>query len=136
MSQVGIVRDNAILPFTALDDITGKEGYPVVYENQDYVQIAGDSAGALPLGILLKGGKAGETVSVAIASGGLAGTVRLKLGAPVTAIGQFLRMIDSPGGCTFAPDSSGERIVMAQALETGLADEKIEAVLFTPEYRT
>jgi hypothetical protein len=78
--------------------------------------------------------KAGEQVSVAIASGGLAGTVRLKLGAPVTSIGQELKLISGPGGCLFGPATGGERIVMAQALETGVADEKIEAVIFRPQY--
>jgi hypothetical protein len=133
MPQVGIVRENAILPFTALHDMTGMEGRPIGYENGTNVQVSADAGGSLPIGVLLKGGKAGETVSVAIAAGGLSGTVRLLIAAPVN-VGQYLRLVDGTSRCLFGPAGSGERIVMAQALETGLAGEKIEAVLFKPEY--
>lgn len=137
MPQVGIVRENAILPFTAETDLTGLEGRPITFGGGGggpLVQVAEDAAGTLPIGVLLKGGKAGETVTVALAAGGLAGTVRVKLSQPVTT-GQYLKLIDHISGCFFGPAGlSGERIVMAQALEDGVADEKIEAVLFKPEY--
>lgn len=133
MSQVGIVRDNAILPFKAATDLTGKEGQPVIINAQGEAEISQIAASTPPIGILLKGGQVGENVSVAIATGGFAGTVRVKLGEPVTETGALLELLETPEGCKFMPYSGAVHCyVMAQALETGLADEKIEAVLFRP----
>lgn len=136
MSQVSIVRENAILPFQAATDLTGKEGHPVIVTNDTEVTLLDVSMGTVPpLGILVKGGAAGETVSVAIATGGLAGSVRVKLAGAVASVGTILELTETPDGCAFVPNTGGAVCYsLAIALETGLADEKIEAVLFRPQY--
>lgn len=139
MSQVSIVRDNAILPFPAGQDLTGQEGRPVIVDpgtpGFPVWLIDDPTESYVPIGVIVKGCKAGETASIAIAAGGLAGTVRLKLAAPVTSAGTHLKLATLGSSCAFAPDNgSGARTVMAQALEAGLAEEKIEAVLFKPEF--
>jgi hypothetical protein len=137
MPQVGIVRENAILPFTAFVDMTGHEGRPVMITG-DKIMLVDDVEGNVPFGVLLKGGEANQPVSVAVAAGGLSGTVRVLLGANVT-VGNHLQVDVNDGEELpfYAPvplvGPSG-RWVTAQALESGLAGEKIEAVLFKPEY--
>lgn len=136
MSQVGIVRDNAIIPITAGQDLTGYEGRPVILFDGE-AMIADSAADYQPFGVLLKGGKAGETVSVAVAAGGFAGTVRILVMENVSA-GNYLQVKttgSAPYGA-FGKTTVFERYVLAQALEDGLEGEKIEAVLFKPEYFT
>ncbi len=135
MSQVSIVRDNAILPYTASHDMTGREGEPISINSDGTVKITQGVDSDPPIGVLVKGGKNGENVSVAIAAGGLAGTVRVKLGANVThgAIPGGLQLIDGPDGCLFAPAHGVPSAwFMAMALEPGLEGELVEAVLFFP----
>lgn len=137
MSQVSTVRSNAIIPLSAGMDLTGCEGRPIalVYDLAFII----DSPDADPLfGVLLKGAREGETVSVAVAAGGLAGTVRLLLAAN-TGFGDYLqiRTTEDPPYGAFGPelpDQNHWRVAMA--LEPGVAGEKIEAVLFKPEFFT
>lgn len=128
-----LVRENAILPFTAGEDLSELEGYPVVLEN-DAIVTCKDGTGEKPLGVLLHGAKQGEQVSVALCVG-LAGTVKLALAAAVSA-GDRLMMVEylSAGECAAKRSDSGSRIDFAIALEDGVADELIEAALFNPIY--
>ncbi|MFU8849295.1 MAG: hypothetical protein ACNA77_11340, partial [Opitutales bacterium] len=72
-----------------------------------------------------------EKTSIALFAGGLAGTVKVKLGSSVNAIGTNL-WIDDNG--TFHPTPvSGPSFISAKALETGASGELVEAVLFRPE---
>jgi hypothetical protein len=127
-----LTRENAILPFPPNSDLTGKEGHIVSIQtngNVGAVALYSVSGGLPPFGVVLLGSNAGEKTSVAISSGGLAGTIKVKLSAPVKA-GEELQ-IDETG--TVSPDSgSGNRIIVGLALEAGVADELIEAVLFRP----
>lgn len=125
-----LTRENAILPFTPDADLTGKEGYIAQLENNGNVVPWYLSSGATPLGAIVHGTNVDEKTSVALCAGGLAGTVKLKLSAAVTEVGQELQ-VDNLG--TVSPDpGTGGRTLVAQALETGVADELIEAVLFRP----
>lgn len=132
-----LARTNALLPFAPYDsgDFTGKEGYPVLFESsENAVQLAADATGEPPFGVIVHAAKNPELVTVAIAAGGLAGTVRLRLLQPTTA-GKFLKVVTVGGATAFGPDTgTGERIVMAQALESGAAGELIEGVIFKPIY--
>lgn len=137
MTQVSIVRDNAILSFTAAIDLTGHEGRAIVATAQNEVTLMIEPEHEIPLGVLVKGGKAGEQVSVALAHGGLAGTVRIKLAKPVTQIGTVLSLniSDDPTDphFGFAPaELCGTCLRWALALETGVAGERIEGILFPP----
>ncbi len=132
MSQVGIVRENAILPFKAAIDLTGKEGYPVIVTGQNEITLL-TNAEQTPFGVLLKGGKAGEQVTVAPARGGFSGTVRVKLFGPVTQTGTLLGLFEDNDEVAFVASSDAPTTPrVAMALEGGVAEEKIEAVLIAP----
>jgi hypothetical protein len=125
-----LTRENAILPFTPVNDLTGKEGYIAQLESNGKVVPWYISSAKRPLGAIVHGTNIDEKTSVALCAGGLSGTVKLKLSAAVTAVGQELK-VDNQG--TVSPDpGTGGRTLVAQALETGVANEMIEAVLFRP----
>ena len=131
-----LARTNALIPLLPYDsaDYLGKEGYAAAVEPSDgTVILCGDATGDPPFGVIVHGAKAPDKATVAVAAGGLAGTVRVKLLQAVPAAGTLLKLVDGSLGTGFGPDTgSGARIVMAQALEPGAVDELIEAVLFKP----
>jgi hypothetical protein len=122
-----LTRTNAILPFTPAVDLTGKEGYAVSVNAQGKVDLHADDT-VEPFGVIIHGTNTHEKTSVALFSGGLAGTVKLKLDDPVNQVGAFLRFTDDG---VFSPDSI-YTVVCAQVLETGVTGEHVEAVLFKP----
>jgi hypothetical protein len=126
-------RENAILPFSPDADLSGKEGYFVSIQtagNVGAVELFSVASSLPPFGVVVYGSGPGGAASVAIAAGGLAGTVKLKLSGPVIA-GQDLQLDD--GGTVSGDSKSGNRTIVAQALEAGVAEELIEGVLFRPE---
>jgi len=125
-----LVRTNAILPFAALADadFTGLEGKWVEADSASGRVKLITAANARPLGVIIKGVAAPEKNSIAI-NVGLAGTVRLKLGADV-AFGAMLK-IRADATCQTAAFSSGE-VIVGVALEAGVTDELIEAALSVP----
>ena len=135
--KMKLARTNALIPVptNSSDVVFDKEGYAVTLVSDGTVSIHGDAVGGSPFGVLVLGAKYPGKVTVAVAAGGLAGTVRVKLLQAVTEAGSYLKLVDSANGCAFGPDpSTGERIVMGQALETGAIGELIEAVIFKPIY--
>lgn len=128
-------RTNALIPMptSTETDTFGKEGYPVDANSDGTVDLCQDAEGNPPFGVIVLGAEHPGVVAVAVAAGGLAGTVRVKLLQAVTAPGVLLRLVDVGGEIAFGPDpGTGARVVMAQALETGAVGELIEAVLFKP----
>jgi hypothetical protein len=126
--KTSLARTNAILPFEAAADLTGQVGRFVILTAGKVALVS--SAAQKPFGVLLTDGKAGDRVTVAVGAGGLAGVIRVKLAAPVTYPSQYLQV--TPDGRVIPDTGSGERLLVAQALETGAVDELIEAVLFRP----
>jgi len=124
-----LARPLAIIPFIASASLEGKSGHFVTINGSGQVATAA-AAGNVPIGLALTEGKAGESVSVALSRGGMAGTVRVKLAGNVTAVGTLL--VHQAGGKVIADPNVGSRIVVAQALETGVTDELIEAILIPP----
>ena len=124
-----LARTNAVLPLAAASDLTDKVGCLVVRIG-DTVALATNPA-VKPFGVLLTDGTPGEQVTVAVATGGLAGTVRVKLAAAVTISGAFLQLAANG---RVAPENPADpsRCVCALALETGAINELIEAVVFNP----
>lgn len=124
-----IARQNAVLSIPAAADHTGLEGY--------FVEIASGEAAVcnaatdLPIGVILAGSATED--SVAIAAGGLAGTVKVKVTAtaPGTIVAGTILTLKADGTVQ-ADAGSGARVQVAQALETGAASELIEAVIFKP----
>lgn len=128
-------RTNAIIPLPtdAEAPLVGREGYAVALENGN-VYIHGNATDVGAFGVLLEAVPYPEKASVAVAAGGLAGTVRVKLAQAVDS-GTFLQLVNTADGCAFGPDGGvGARVIMAQALESGAVGELIEAVLFKPIY--
>lgn len=132
-----LARTNALIPISTDEDepLAGKEGYAVSLLPSGAVAPHGDAVGGSPFGVLVQADGYPGKATVAVAAGGLAGTIRVKLLQAVTEVGAYLKLVDSAGGCGFGPDGgTGERIVMGQALETGAIGELIEAVIFKPIY--
>jgi hypothetical protein len=120
-------KDVAVLALVAAADHSTKRGFLCkITAGQAAVH---DSATAEPFGIILDGEKAGGMDSVGVLGGNL-GTVKVKLGGNITAIGT--RLVAKADGTVEADDAAGARVVVGKALETGVTDELIEAVLFEP----
>jgi len=126
-------RTNAILPFIAGSDFTGKEGHAVRYDNSSGKIV--EAGTSIPLGVLNQSGPQDETLSVAIV--GAAGTFKVRLGAAAQT-GNHLVVDSGTHGSQFFPlDTSAggfqhERYRCAIALEDGAADELVEAILYDP----
>lgn len=123
-----LARPNAIISILSDEDLSGQEGCLVRMSSNTAVGLV-DSAAAIPFGLLLTAGKTGERVSVAIAAGGLAGTVRVKLAGTVY-IGSQLQL--TADGRAIADLGENSRVLIGIALEPGVTNELIEAVLFRP----
>lgn len=123
-------RTLAVLPLAANEDHTGKEGY-VVKVISGKAALVTNGATDQPLGIILDGASASGKSSVAVCDA-CPGTVRVKLDAtPGTiAIGTYL--VPTNTGTVKADPGTGSRMVFARALESGSANELIEAILFHP----
>lgn len=123
-----LVRTNGIIPMTPAADQTGKEGYFVEVSSGEAAVV--NAATDVPLGVILYGEDTDGQSAIGI-PGALAGTVRVKLGGAVTAIGTKLQL--EADGTVIADAGSGARVLVAKALETGAEDELIEAALIEPE---
>jgi len=126
--KTSLARTNAILSFEAAADLSGHVGRFVVLAAGKAALVS--SAAQKPFGVLLTDGKAGESVAVAVSAGGLAGVIRVKLAAAITAPGTDLQLNATGGVQTDA--GTGARVIVAQSLESGAINELIEAVLFRP----
>lgn len=125
-----IARENALIALTPAADQTGKEGYAV--ELSTGQASVCNATTDLPFGVITDGAATTGKSSVAVCAGGFAGTVRIKLGAtPGTVNAGTLLQLNADGTAN-ADAGSGSRVVFAQALESGAADELVEAVLFKP----
>ena len=112
-------RDNALIAMTPAADMSGKEGY--------FIKADGSLAGAdeTPFGVITEVQPNGGDVSVAICSGGFAGTVKIKLGANAS-------KGDDVGSDANGAGDSAAAVVAAQVIEDGEADELVEAVIYKP----
>lgn len=87
---------------------------------------------AAPYGVILEGGNTGETTTIALCAGGHAGTVKVKMsGSPGSVVkGSNLELVND--GTAKIATATSTRVLLAQAMEAGAANELIEAVLFRP----
>ena len=131
-----LTRTNAILPFPTVGDLSNKIGRPVEISNSNGIARAAawEPGGGDAVGVILEADA--EQASIAIFSGGLAGTVFVKLVQAVLP-GAFLYLAHNNGVIGFADRGeesfAGETFICAQALEAGVEGEMIEAVLFRPD---
>lgn len=129
MNYIG--HENAIITLVAGADQTNKEGYLVDVDINEKANLI-DAAADIPFGAIVEGGGAGGRTSIAVSAGGFRGTVRLRLSAAPGTVRAGTLLQTSNDGTVKADAGTGARVVAAQALESGQANELIEAVLFKP----
>jgi hypothetical protein len=122
-----IARTNAMQSFVAASDQRGKEGFFV-----DAAGVIMAVINAAPYGVILEGGNTGETTTVALCAGGFAGTVKVKLSASPGSVVRGSNLELDAAGTTKIATATATRVLVAQAVEAGVANELIEAVLFRP----
>jgi hypothetical protein len=122
-------RTNGILPFKSTADLSSKNGYAVVIDPANAGQvIVQDDELVATFGVITQGATISGANSVAIAYGGVAGTVLVKL-ASAAVVGDLLSS-DANG----AFDTSSA-VISAMAVEAGSTGDLVEAVLVTPYAR-
>lgn len=126
-----LVKNRALLALTPYADQTLKEGYAVKAQSDGTVAVV-SSTTDVPFGVLVDGGATTGKSTVAIAAGGFAGTVRVKLGSSPGTVLMGTNLQVNADGTAKADALTGTRVVFAQAMEAGAANELIEAVLFKP----
>jgi hypothetical protein len=129
MNHIG--HENAIITLPAGADQTNKEGYLVDVDANEKATLI-DATTDIPFGAILEGAAANGRSSIAVAAGGFKGTVRLKLGAAPGTIKAGTILQTNNDGTVKADTLSGSRVLAGQALESGVANELIEAILFKP----
>jgi hypothetical protein len=123
-----IARENAIIARTPAADYTGKEGYFVKVSGSTVTLCTGTTDA--PLGVITEGSDTSNKCSVALHGGGLAGTVKVKVTGttPGTIVfGSPLELAAEDG--TVKLGTGGGATVVGTALESGAANELIEAIL-------
>ena len=122
-------RTNGILPFKSTADLSSKNGYAVVIDpaNAGQVIVQNDDSVAT-FGVITKGATTSGANSVAIAYGGVAGTVLVKL-AEAAVVGELLSSDDE------GKFDTTSTIISAIAVEAGSTGDLVEAVLVTPYAR-
>lgn len=118
-------RNTAIIPIVAALTLAGKEGYFYKLDASNQA-IAIAAVTDVPDGLIGDVATDGLEIS-GLKQGGNHGTVRVKLGAAVTDLRKDLTL--RADGSVESDDSAGARVIVARPLETGAADELIEAVL-------
>jgi len=119
-------RDDAVIRLTPAADYTEKEGYGVTIAGD--VATLGASATVINRGIILEGGTVDQEISVGIL-GALKGTCFVKLGGAVTKGDALIQKND---GTWVTDTGAGARVLSLTALETGVANDLIEAAPLTP----
>jgi hypothetical protein len=120
-------RDIAIIPLTPTADHTGKEGYFILATGA----LVSSATATVPLGCIIEGFPTTGKDSVALHNFG--GTVKVKLGAtPGAVIAGSSLVLQADGTTKLDPGTGTARIRVARALEAGVAQELIEAVLVDP----
>lgn len=125
-----IARSNAIIPMTPAADLTGKEGYFVKVVDGEAALCTGTTD--QPIGVVVSESDLTGKVGVGILGAGLAGTVKVKVtgSSPGTIVmGSPLELAAEDG--TVKLGTGGGATVVAIAMESGAANELIEAVLQT-----
>ena len=126
MSSALAVREDAIYPFTPAADQSAKRGY-LVTVSEDTATLSA-SASTMADGIILEGADTDGESIVGMLSG-LRSPVMGKLGGSVTKGDLLAQHTD---GTMITDAGSGARVLVAQAMETGVAGDLIEIVCFKP----
>lgn len=120
------LRQSAILPLTPAVDHSDYESYFVKLSAGKAAIVT--SATDLPFGVILDGEDTDGQDSIAVC-GGNAGPCEVKLNGIVSK-GAYLQL--ESDGTVITDAETGARVLVGIALESGVAEEKIPAVLITP----
>ena len=127
-------RTNQIFAITPDADHSGKEGYFVDIV-ADETSISADPTVA-PFGVILEGDDAtAANGRDSVATPGVKGTVPVKItdtDPGAIALGTKL-ILAAEDGTVKADTGAGARVIVAEAMEAGAAEEKIEARLIEPQ---
>jgi hypothetical protein len=121
------VRDKAIITLAPTADHSEKRGFFVLATGA-----LPAAATDIPLGCVVDGENTDAVDTVATAAFG--GTVKVKLSASpgTVSVGTYLVLDGTTLGAVKADPGTGSRVRVARALESGVADELIEAYLVEP----
>lgn len=123
------IKTAAILALAPITDHSGKEGH-FVEPSGAGVEVV-NSATDIPLGVILDGEVVGGRDSVAI-PGGFPGTCHVKLGSNPGAVVRGAYGVLNDDGTVKLDPGEGARVRVCRFLESGAADELVEAVLIDP----
>lgn len=123
-----IAREKQIISLVPTADHTGKEGFAV--KNSSGSAALGAAVTDVPIGVITEG--APTTGRSSIALPGFAGTVKVKLGATPGSVVAFSKLEMGTNGTANLASATTGRIIFAEALEAGAANELIEARLLQP----
>lgn len=121
-----IARATAVIPISPTADHTGLEGYFVLPTGA----LVSSATAAVPLGVIAEGFDTTAKDSIVLANFG--GTVKVKLGATPGSVVAGSYLVLQADGTTKLDPGAGARIRVARALEAGIAQELVEAVLCEP----
>jgi hypothetical protein len=116
-----IAKQIALLAVLAASDQTAKAGYFV-----DASGVIVTSASVVPFGVITEGGLSGENSTLAVCAA-FSGIVHVKVASSTGTIAKGTRLQLNADGTVKADVGTGR--VVAIAMEAGVADELIEAVL-------
>lgn len=122
-----LIKPTSLQAITAASDQTDKEG---CFTDASGVVMA--SATAVPHGLIVDGGPSGGTTTIATCAGGAPGSFNVKLHSSPGTVNKGTRLVLHSNGTTKADPGTGSRVVVAEAQESGAANELIEAVLISP----
>lgn len=123
-----IARTSQIITLVPTADHTGKEGYAV--KNSSGSAALGAAVTDVPIGVITEGATTSARDSVALM--GYAGTVKVKLGSSPGSVVAFSKLEMGTNGTANLASGTTGRIIFAEALESGSANELIEARLLQP----
>ena len=121
-----IARSSAIFPVTPTADHTGLEGYFILPTGA----LVSSATAAVPLGVITEGFE--TTRKDSVATHNFAGSVKVKLGGtPGSVVAGSYLVLNADATAKLDP-GTGSRIRVARAIEAGVANELIEAILIDP----
>jgi hypothetical protein len=126
-----IVNDKALLALTPTTDQSALEGYFVEASGLNVAVV--NSAADIPLGVIIDGEGTDGKSTIAL-SESFAGIVTVKVtGTAPGTINRGTYLTLKADGTVQADAGTGSRVQVARALESAVANELVQAVLFKPQ---
>jgi len=124
------IKTKAIIPVTAGEDLSEKEGFFVKLSGGEAVLC--DATSDIPFGVVVDGAEEDGMATIAVC-GGNAGTLHVSAGGNVSK-GDYLQL--EAEGDVIEDAGTGARVIVGVALEDGTDGALIEAIAITPTAKT